>query len=222
MSETSIMMSLRPRWAAQILIGEKPFEFRSVLPKRLLAGDTIYLYETGYQGGRKAVVGECLVKSIIKLTNDKGEFPCFGSYHFIDWYAEHIAKDPDAALMFAEAKKYNLENYKWGSHITFALCPEAMAYIKAGKYPDPYDKHISHYSSDKRSRGLIDSCDLWLRSMGFYDWDDKSYWKYAIEIDSPQEYSQPNSLSAFFKADSDETIKTPPQSWMYCRRRDSI
>ena len=214
---SSILMPLWSCWTQKILDGSKPFEFRTRLPRDFSAGDSVYLYESGKNGGRKAVVGQFEVEEIIKLANDEGAYPFFGCYHFIDWYLRNVEGNEQAADRFVECKKYNLPDHKWGCLLPFAMDPEAMAHIANGKWPPPMST-----KRDFATQLMLERCDSWLGDIGFYRDNDESYWAYAIKVKNPTAYDMPLPLSAFVRPETGEPILCAPQSWMYARPADAV
>ena len=65
-----ILMSIRARYAARILSGQKTLEIRKTAPKGLResAEITVLLYESKREGGRGAIVGSFVCKSIQSVT----------------------------------------------------------------------------------------------------------------------------------------------------------
>lgn len=65
-----ILMSIRARYAALILSGRKTLEIRKTAPKGLResAEITVLLYESKREGGRGAIVGSFVCKSIRSVT----------------------------------------------------------------------------------------------------------------------------------------------------------
>lgn len=57
----NILISIKPKYAAEIYHGSKLFEIRKVLPKHLTKGDTIFFYESG----TGLITGRAKVYSII-------------------------------------------------------------------------------------------------------------------------------------------------------------
>lgn len=64
----TILFSIRPQYAQQILAGNKRVEYRRRLPARIAAGDRILIYETVPTG---RVVGEALVGGIVSATPER-------------------------------------------------------------------------------------------------------------------------------------------------------
>lgn len=74
----NVIYPIHKVWADKILSGDKPFEFRTKLPRKLTLGSKIFIYETKNNNGAGAVVGECVVNDIWKLlltsSNDINSF----------------------------------------------------------------------------------------------------------------------------------------------------
>ena len=62
-----ILMSLHKKWADKIFDGSKTLEFRKKIGKDFNVGDIVYIYETGKNGGKKQVVGDFTIKSIVRI-----------------------------------------------------------------------------------------------------------------------------------------------------------
>lgn len=209
----NMIFSVENQYIEKIFNNKKPFEFRNNLPKEIRIGDTIYIYETYKNGGKKKIVGEVIVEDLIDL-RPNGKTPMFGAWNFIDYYMEYIKKDKEKAELFKIAKEINLPNYKFGCFITYALAPLYMEMIRNGKYPD----YNYFYKEDNKlvqeGDECLRRCDDWLRDIGYYNWDDKSYWKYAIKIRPIKTYKTPVDIQKF-KDKNNNYIKKAPQSWMY-------
>lgn len=223
----NIITSIHRKYTEKIFSGEKPFEFRSKLPNDFGIGDIIYIYETSKNKGVKKVIAECKVKNIIKLTNDKGEYSCFGAYHFIDYYFSHIKHQEDIAEKFRTVKeefKDKFTNYKYGFIINYALSDIELDHIrKTGRpydtfteFPNGYqDKRLVKLLNDnEKTYNCIKECDEWLSNIGFYYNYDESYWKYAIELTEIKKYDKPKEISEFIGRNG-VALKRPPQSWCY-------
>ena len=214
-----ILMSVHKKYLSEIFAGNKPFEFRNVLPKNLSKGDTIYFYETSKNGGCKKIVGEAKIKDFHFLLNSEGEYPLLGAYNFIDFWCENFLHNSVYAEQFRLCKKYNLTNYKYGSQIDFALSYFCMKYIMQDEWPPIEITMLPNVIKERKmANDLLKECDRWLRKIGFYNEYDESYWKYAIEINNIKKYDFPISLAAFTD-NRGNIIKGPPQSWMYCNKK---
>ena len=209
----NVIFSVRKKYVDKIILNEKIFEFRNVLPKQFKIGETIYIYETAKNGGKRKIVGELIAEDIINL-NPQGKTPMYGCWSFLDYYVETIEKDIESANRFKEMKKYNPENYKFGSLITFALSPYYSEIVKEGKHPNFNPFREEDNKKLKLADKYMYACDDWLRNQGFYDDDDKSYWKYAIKFRVNKIYEIPVELNEFLNQNG-EKIVHPPQSWMY-------
>lgn len=209
----NFIFSIHKNYVDLIFKKEKPFEFRNILPKQINLGDIIYIYETAKNKGCQKIVGEVSVESIIDLCPNQ-KYPMYGAWSLIDYYMKYIEKEPLLAQLFKENKQYQLEEYKFGCLLPYALSPYYMDLIKSGKYPD----YNSYMTEDNKKVDLANhymyKCDDWLRKIGFYNYDDKSYWKYAIQIKPITYYDFPKEITTFINQKG-EQIQHPPQSWMY-------
>ena len=209
----NVIFSIHKDFTEKIFNKEKIFEFRNTIPQSTPLGGKIFFYETSKNGGSKKVVGEATIRDIIDL-RPNGQTPMYGCWNFIDYYVEHIEKDLISAKCFTEMKQYNPENYKFGSLITFALSPKYTKTIKQGEYPH-YDCSAKEDNKKVDLANLyMNKCDDWLRNMGYYNDDDRSFWRYAIELDDIKKYSTPFEITDFYKKNG-ERIQKAPQGWMY-------
>ena len=213
----AILMSIHKNFIDKIFSGNKPFDFRNILPKNLSINDKIYFYETSKNNGCRKIVGEACVEEIISLLSPKGEYPIFGAYNFIDCFCQKLYPNEDFAEKFKECRQYKIKNYKFGSQLDFALSPDCMEFVKRGEYPPTQLLILPKIAGETAlANNLICKCDDWLREIGFYN-NDTSYWKYAIKLCNIQKYESPLSLAAFTDKKGN-VIKRPPQSWMYCNK----
>lgn len=208
----NIILSVHKQWLDKIFSNEKIYEFRNFIPKNLKENDTIYFYETSKNNGSKKIVGECRLKSTFPLTNN-GKFPMFGCYHFIEKYMKIIENDEEKAKLFEECKKYQLEEYKFGSLLSFALSPSAMKNIKNGIYPK-FNLFYDEHELVDLGRTYMEKCDSWLMNMGYYDSDSSSYWEYAWELKDVKKYDKPLEIDNFYNKYGEKVIY-PPQSYLY-------
>ena len=209
----NMIFSVENQYTEKIFNNKKPFEFRNNLPKEIRIGDTIYIYETYKNGGQKKIVGEVIVEDLIDL-RPNGETPMFGAWNFIDYYMEHVEKDKEKAKLFKIAKEINLPDYKFGCLITYAFSPFYMNMIKEGKYPNYNSFCKEDNKLVQEGDECLRRCDDWLRNIGYYSWDDSSYWQYAIKIRPIKKYDIPIDIKKF-KDKNGNFIKKAPQSWMY-------
>jgi predicted transcriptional regulator len=231
------IFSIHKDYIEKILDKTKPFEFRSVLLKDLEPGSTIYLYETSKNGGCKKIVGEVKVSDIQKLSVNQflyNKKVCYGCWDFIDWYARNILKDNQMAEKYTEAKKeeYLLPDYKLGYILHFALSEKDMEYIKDNHIPLSlldYEVFSEIVSIEERnalldnrtkSMDIIEKCNKWLDSMGFYNKDsgENTSWKYAIELKNPIRYKTPLDLEDFISYE-EKIISKAPQSFLYAFKK---
>lgn len=223
----NIIISLHREWTEKITENIKPFEFRTKLPKNLKIGDTLFLYETSKHGGQKKIIGECKVKSILPLTNEKGEYPMYGAYNLIDYYYNKIKHLPEIGEKFRKVKEEfgnKLENYRYGSEISYAFSEKELESLrKTGNLLNLWDTTKNSFDDEELKEILddnekaykyIEECDDWLRSIGFYNDGEESFWTYAIEIYDVKKYDVPKSLNEFNNQNGNP-IAVAPQSWCY-------
>lgn len=220
---SKIILPLHANWCNMILNGEKPFEFRTKLPKDFEPGTTIYLYETKYRGIGGYVMGECKVKKIINLCNEKGQFPTLGCYNFIDYFLENVKHDPETAERYRKVKeefKDKFTNYKYGFIIQYAMSDENLASIRETGMPIDtwkiFDMPLVRKILDdiEKSNQLMKECDNWLTAIGLYNDMDESYYRYGIELKDIIRYSKAKPIYDFTNLQGIPLTKAP-QSFQY-------
>ena len=63
MDERTLVLSVKPRFAAKLLRGEKTVELRRILPRRITAGDFLLIYSTAPD---TSFVGFCRVTQVLQ------------------------------------------------------------------------------------------------------------------------------------------------------------
>lgn len=205
-----IMIAIYKHWTDKIFAGEKPFEFRTKLPAKFNPGDKIYFYETKRHGGAAAVVGECVVDAILPLLSKDGKYPMCMTYHFIDYYFEHIRKDPVKAAIYRQCKERFANQHtslRFGAITDYALSEEYLSHLeKTGELLDIFERthetgDISWYNniSKKQEECRQDhfACDDWLKSMGMYNEYDETCYKFAFHMAHIKKYDKPIPLNHF-------------------------
>ena len=193
----------------QIFDGAKPFEFRRKLPNELKTGDKIYIYEPVKKGGSKMVVGEFTVGEIFECNYYLGCVP------FMEYYCRHILKNDDYADKFARAFKLNLDGYKKGAPMNFALDVESIEYMEqTGNWPKLRINDDNQKKLRWENQMTMEKCDRWLGKIGFYNEYDESTYNFAITIVNPVRYENPKPLSDFIKKDS-TCVNKAPQGFVY-------
>lgn len=205
----SVMYPIYKCFADQILNGEKPFEFRTNLPKDLKRGEKVYIYEPAKKGGSKMVVGEFVVGDVFDCDYFLGCIP------FMVYFCKYVLKNDEYAKKFERAMAIDLPEYKKGTPVNFALDEDAVEYMeKYKKYPK-----INPYSDSQRklrweNQMVMEKCDRWLKKIGFYNECDESYYNYAITIVNPKRYEVPKPLTDFIKRDGN-VVTSAPQGFVY-------
>lgn len=214
----AVLMSLYNVWCNKILDGSKPLEFRNNIGKDFKVGDKIYLYETSKNNGRKKVVGEVIIKDIVKLQKSK-----MGFYNFLGYYVKNILKDKDLYKKVETVYEYDLPNYDAGYKFYWLFLPEVLDELKThNKLPDYFDmtpEEAKRFQQlQKKAQKLIEDCDDWLRSIGYYNEYEESFYKNYIEVTNPIKYTTPLELSDF-KNLKGSPITRAPQSWCYVQNK---
>lgn len=206
----AILLSLHRKWAQMILNGEKPFEFRTRKGKDWKAEDTVYIYETGKNGGSQKVVGKFIIKDIKAIQKCR-----LGCYSFLEYYCEHVIKDTEALKAVRKAYEKDIPGYNNSVKLTYLYLPEVLDCLSRQEEP-AYHSYDKEYQDKKdKAEALINACDSWLSEIGFYNDYDESNYKYYIEIEAPERFKEPQNLSNF-KSRENKEIARAPQSWMYC------
>lgn len=211
----NVLMSLHNVWCDKILDGSKTLEFRNNIGKNFKIGDTVYLYETSKNKGRKLVVGQFKIKDIKKIQNTK-----IKSYSILPYYAKNIVKDKEiknAILNIFDSDIVGNEEIK----ISLMFCPEYLNDFKrTNKLPDvnilTKEESKKYFENLNKAKMVLKNCDEWLLSIGYYNGNYETNYKNYIEISEPIRYEKPLKLENF-KNLNDEKIKRAPQSWFYVK-----
>lgn len=213
----AILMSLYNIWCDKILDGTKPLEFRNNIGKQFKIGETIYLYETSKNKGRKMVVGEVKIKDIKPIPKSR-----VGCYGLLPYYAQHIVKDEEtkSAIMFAY--NFELPNYDGIFKMKWMFLPESLKKFKeTGKLPDyirmDNDEFNDYEKKSFKAQLVMEDCDEWLKSIGYYNELDETNYKNYIELENPIRYSKPIPLENFRNLQGNK-ITRAPQSWCYVQK----
>ena len=209
-----ILISIHGCWIKDIISGKKPFEFRHNIPKNLKVGDTVYMYETYFNGGRKMVVGKFKVKSINPV---KVDTRC-PTYNFLSYYARHILKDEDAVKRIERAEKINLNHHYNDLVYKYIYSDEDMEYMET--HNEPPEASFLKYSQkgymDNLAKGesLSFDCDHWLYEIGLYNDGGETTYTHAIEIGEVEVFTDPIEITKF-KCKTGKNLIKAPQSWCY-------
>lgn len=222
-----IIIAIHNVWTDKIFAGTKPFEFRTKLPAKFQVGDKIYFYETKVRGGAAAVVGECTVDQILPLLSPQGKWPICMTYHFIDYYMEHIAKNPEKAEVYRKCKERFADKQtclRFGAITNYALSEYYMSCLEStGELPDLFEDaylsgDVSWYNDIGKQQDECHkdhlACDTWLESMGMYNEYGETCYRFAFHMANIKKYEQPIPLSAF-TCKTGEPVKSL-QSFCYC------
>ena len=217
----NIIISLYKHWSDMILSGEKTLEFRTRLPKDCHIGEKIYFYETSRQNGRKMVVGEATVKDIISVCNKDGKWPMVGCYPFTEYYFSEIKKDEKMYNLYKSLKEElgNLKQYKYGYLMGYFQSPKEIQSLREnGSLIDTFklsnEEAWEVIDANNKSDKTAQEIDDWLTKIGFYNKYDETNYKYAYVLDNIIRYEKPKNISEF-KNKNGESIKNPPQSYIY-------
>lgn len=221
-----IMYSIHKIWNDKIFSGEKTLEFRTKLPKDLKPGTKIYLYETKKGKGCGKVVGECRVNNIIPVLSDTGEWPAYGCYPFMEYFFNNVVGDFELADYIGKIKeefKDKFANYKHGFILHYVMSEENLDSIRKSGLPINTWKicditQVNKILADlEASDKLIEMCDEWLKSIGYYNDIDECYYKWGLVLGEVIKYEKSIPASNFVNKNG-ERIKKGPQSYCYAER----
>lgn len=210
----AILMSLHNIWCDKILDGSKTLEFRNNIGKQFKIGDTIYLYETSKNKGRQVIVGEVKIKDIQPIPRSK-----VGCYGLLPYYAQHIVEDKEISDAIMFAYNFDLPNYDGIFKMKWMFLPEALKKFKeTGHLPDyirmKEDEFEEYQQKSFKAQLVMEHCDEWLSSIGYYNECDETNYRNYIEVEDPIRYKTPLKLEDF-KNLKGEKITKAPQSWCY-------
>ena len=213
----AILMSIHNIWCEKILNGTKILEFRNNIGKNFSIGDTIYIYETFKNNGRKMVVGEVKIKDIKEIPKSK----C-GCYGLLPYYAQHIVTDEETKKAIIDTYNVVLPNYDGIFKMKWMFLPKYLEKFKAtGRLPDfmlMKDEEFKEYEEKSfKAQLVMEDCDNWLRDIGYYNEYDETFYKKYIELEKPYRYKTPISIKNF-KNLKGEILKKAPQSWCYVQK----
>ena len=209
------MFSMKKEYVDLIFNGIKPFDFRNVCPK-LDEGDKVYLYETKSFGCGK-VVGYFIVQNISEIPHSK-----IGTYLYIDTYAKMFC-DEKIQESVNKAKQVEFENYYNSYVLEFLFMDELIEeMIKTHKPPviDVWKMNkdeMKEYNQIKQKQtDFCQTCDEWLKKIGFYNEYDESTWKYQINIKNVVKFEKPIDVNKF-QLRNGKFIKRGPQNFYYIK-----
>lgn len=206
----NIIISIHKPFINQILSGEKPWEFRTNLPKNIAIGDKVFMYETYFDGGAKRVVGEFIIKSIRELSMHTR---C-GTYNYLDYYAKHILKDEDAFNRIERCKKINVSNYYQDVVFSYMYLDKCLDFIeKNDKLPPSPILDQEFWDMRAKADDFLFNCDNWLIKIGFTNGSGYCY-PYGFEIENYYRYDTPIPITEF-SLPNGKRLEKAPQSWCY-------
>lgn len=212
-----VLLSMHKEFCDLIFEGKKPLEFRTKQITKLKKGDIVYIYETYRHKGQKKVVGKATVKNTFKIKNSK-----MGFYSFMGYYVENILKDKELLEKVNYIYNYDLPNYDPAYKFNFLYTPETLDMLKETNSLPNYlalspEKNKELFALEKKSRNLIKDCDNWLKTIGYYNIEEVSFYTFCIELENPIRYKTPLDISSFRNSNGD-IISKAPQSWYYVRK----
>ena len=190
------MFSMKKEYADLIFNEINPFDFRNVCPK-LDEGDKVYLYETKSSGCGK-VVGYFIVENICEIPHSK-----IGTYLYIDTYAKMFC-DEKIQESVNKAKQVEFEDYYNSYVLDFLFMDDLIEeMIKTHKPPiidywKMNQDEMKEYNLIKQKQtDFCQTCDEWLKKIGFYNEYDESTWKYQINIKNVVKFEKPIDVNKF-------------------------
>ena len=210
------IFSICKPWSEMILSGVKEYEFRGVRAKNISSGDKIYIYESKTNHGIGMVVGEVVVDEIVELTKNR----IGPDKYFLRKFAKET-KNTEALNALDKIGDFQLSNYRNGTIYSFMFCDKLIDnIIKNDKYPeetiDPFylGSNPEIISQLNKAKLFLNACDSWLFSLGFYNYDMKSYYNTSYKLVNPIRYDNPIPITNFIKQDG-KSFTRSPQSWAY-------
>lgn len=225
----NILFPIRKKFSDLIFSGLKDLEFRKTKVK-VEPGELCFIYETkgGNPGGCGKVVGFFECGGVEEIPYHK-----VGTYAMLQHFLDRAMKEPDVFKNLIDTRQYEpfydviaralsirFESTD-ESYVLHLICDEKAIKIMedTGRPLDTMDlydlmKDWKRYENCRQlSSRLCDKCDEWLRSIGYYNDDDKSYWSHSISIKNPKliEPIDINELSLY----NGQRLKAAPQSFCY-------
>lgn len=207
--------SIHHEFTKLIFDGTKSLEFRNSIGNKIQTGDRIHVYETKKNHGAGAVIGYFTIKDIKKIPYHKT-----GTYFILPYYVEKFGTEEDKNTV-KSAMGISLNDYDESIVLNYLYDQKSLDYMKTThEVPDILSNMYRGYSPARfnqlheKADKLCKACDAWAKQIGYYDLDDSSYWKYAIEITNPKKYDSGKPISDFQNS-MGEVIKRAPQSWCY-------
>ena len=209
------MFSIKKEYADLIFNEIKPFDFRNVCPN-LDDGDKVYLYEIKSSGCGK-VVGYFIVENISKIPHSK-----IGTYLYIDTYAKMFC-DEKIQESVNKAKQVEFEDY-YNSYVLDFLFKDDLIEEMIKTHKPPIIDYWKMNQDEMKEYNLIkqkqtdfcQTCDEWLKKIGFYNEYDESTWKYQINIKNVVKFEKPIDVNKF-QLRNGNYITNGPQNFYYIK-----
>lgn len=211
----NVILPIHKKYSDRIFSGLKPYEFRNRVPK-LEKYDKVFVYETK-KYGCGMVVGYFTVKDVEKIQHHK-----LGAYGYLSDYV-HRYYNEEVQQLVDKAMTIDLNNCDNSLVLSYFLMEDCLDEMLKTKRPPENSFNnmlfyrMSEYNQAKKLQTeIIESCDDWLRDMGFYntEFGEKSEWEYRIVIADTCKYNNPIPITDFLNKDGN-SIKKAPQSFCY-------
>lgn len=201
--------------AEKIFDGRKILDFRSADPM-LHEGDKVYLYETKKTGCGK-VVGYYIVDSWKRF--DYEVDTC--TYLYMDMYA-NLFSDKETQRLVKKAKSIQLNDYNNDFVLNYLFMESYLdEMLKTHTAPDinffkMSSKELQAFNDTKKKQdSFLYACDNWLRTIGFYNQDEKNSasWMIEIKMKEAHKFDTPKPISDFKNRKGKPITKAPS---VYC------
>ena len=144
-----------------------------------------------------------------------------GCYPFTEYYFSEIKKDEKMYNLYKSLKEElgNLKQYKYGYLMGYFQSPKEIQSLRENgslidtfklSNKEAWEVIDANNKSDKTAQEIDD----WLTKIGFYNKYEETNYKYAYVLDNIIKYEKPKNISEF-KNKNGESIKNPPQSYIY-------
>lgn len=167
-----------------------------------------------YICNNEKIIAECTFEEVKEIKHSK-----LGVTNFIVFWADKIKKDKKLVEDLELALKFNLPGYDKSLNLSYMYNLWCLDTLKnTGNMPMliylSQEEFHSYIKNQDKADEIIEECDKWLDSLGFYNENDESFFKKYIAISNIIVYNKYKELSDF-KNKNNETILTPPKNWCY-------
>lgn len=211
----NIICSIHNQYTKLIFSGKKDLEFRNRIGVFVNEGDRLYVYETKNVAGSGMVIGSAIIDAIIPIPYHKQ-----GTYFILPYYVEKYGTEEDKETV-KQAMEIELDHYDKSIVLDYLYDEQSLSYMKKKRdVPDPRTHMFRGYSHTtynylcEKAKCLCRNCDDWAKTIGYYNENETSYWKYAIRLTDIVKFDSGKPIQDFRNRNG-ESIKKAPQSWCY-------